>query len=53
MNERDAREAVPQEAPAPEETEDDRRRKSAELNRKATEEQWERNKREWLKRKRP
>jgi hypothetical protein len=31
------------------ETEDDRRRKAAEANRKATEEQWEHNKRRWLK----
>lgn len=31
-----------------EESDDDRRRKAADLNRKATEELWERNKREWL-----
>ena len=32
----------------PEETEDERRAKLAEINRKRTEEEWERNKREWL-----
>ena len=35
---------------APDESEDDRRRQAAERNRKATEEQWARNKREWVER---
>ena len=42
-------EAAGAEAP-PAETEDERRRRAAERNRKSTEEQWARNKREWQER---
>ena len=38
------------EAASPGETEDDRRRRAAEANRKAADEQWQRNKKEWLER---
>ena len=35
-------------ATTPAESEDERRARAAEINRKRTEQQWERNKREWL-----
>jgi hypothetical protein len=40
--------ANPVPPPEAEETEDQRRARAAEINRKRTEEEWERNKRRWL-----
>ncbi len=48
MSENPSEAAKPADAAAAEETEDDRRRRAAETNRKATDEQWQRNKKEWL-----